>query len=218
MLRSKSVLLAALGVAAVASVSHAATVSFDLAGNGGTASSFSFSGTPNPPPLSLTVTGFYAGLFSGITQQDVRQTANGIGVSTSFLGTGFIDLFAGRINASLTGVEGALFTFSGDVSLKRVTFGFVDVNDQARVRIETGAEGSNPLFLGSIGLDREITINQPNLGSQFSVSATDANDGFTLRSISVEYELAGGPIPIPTPMASLAGAALLAGAAGRRRR
>lgn len=218
MLRVKSLLCAAVAVAAMGSFANAATVSFNLAGNGGTASSFTFTGTPNPPPLSMTVTGFYAGLLSGVTTQNVRQTSNGIGVSTAFSGTGFVDLFTNRINSGLDGVEGALFSFSGNVSLKKITFGFVDVNDQARVRIESGLQGANPLFLGSIGLDNEITINQPNLGNQFSVSATDLNDGFSLRTISVEYELSAGPVPIPVPAASVAGGAMLAGLIGRRKR
>ncbi|MEO3414882.1 VPLPA-CTERM sorting domain-containing protein [Roseovarius sp. CAU 1744] len=197
-------LIVAAALAVAATGAHAATVTYNFSGNQLPVPSLSFGGGGSPG-LTVTATD-YNNTNGNITGPawNLGRYGGGIGICSGTVtgsGTGCGGGDSHQVDGSTTnGDEMAIFTFDQTVTLVSVGFSLIDSNDQFDFRMYN----PNGSFFSSVDPGPNgsptYTFGSTWTGTVFGIGASDTNDNFKIRSMTVEFKDGGGGV-IPLPAA-----------------
>ncbi|MEP2641670.1 VPLPA-CTERM sorting domain-containing protein [Roseobacter sp.] len=231
--------LVALSVTTLGSAASAATATFEFGCGGGVVCDSPSSSNSNVNSLSssfdltdggLTVTasaGFFEGGVSFLTATNIITSADpqdnakigrfvgGAGVFSAPDGNHTVDGFD-------TNNDFIKLSFSQDVALSEIGFGFFGRNDDFRYLYDVDGDGD--IDEGDFLSDQFAVVDPfadvaPASSSVWAVAAFGANDSWKLSSVTVSFDDASVPLaPVPLPAAGWMLLAALGGMAGVRRR
>lgn len=165
--------------------------------------------------ISATVTGTRGG-----NSAEVFEGLEGLGVG------GGGDLEPYQINGFNAGTilhpnyenETLTLTMSQEVTFVALIFDRVDSTDQATLQLDSNTpsgiinlyDDSNHDIFGSATLNLSpVTLAGGDTGTALSISSTDRNDQYSLWQMVVSYSSSAPAATVPSPAASIGGAALL---------
>jgi hypothetical protein len=170
-------LIALLGLCAtigLAATANASVITFDLQGNGGSQSSYTF----NSGGYTLTATG-YNDFFGPPTQVNVYQGSYGLGVDSLFFDNYQID--------GLGGNETLRFSLSAPLQLNTVKFTLVGYDDEFSLTVGSSYIGSTnvpgaALFDSGTGTFDFSYLNL--VDALYTFGVTDYNDDYKIKQIT----------------------------------
>ena len=188
-------ILAAMTALLLSTTAATAATSFNFSGNGGLASSYSF--TEDGITVDVTPAVFSNGNTPTITDQGwVGQYNGGLGITNSiFDGDHQVDGFGNN--------DLAIFKFSENVTLQSVTFSFVGPNDDFAFFFDNGPDGDLDLInddvdIPGLGVGTYV-FNSTWTGMLFGIGAKGGNDEFKIKGMMVE-RVSVIPLPAALPL------------------